>query len=241
MKQSLLLYASITLIPFLLRGQGQTPVYVCHRIHDPVTIDGKADEAVWKLAEKAEFKDMNGTEPRQKTEFMWLWDDKNLYGFFHINDTNLFATMTHRDDHLWLENVVEFFIDADGCSKTYAEFEFNPLNTILDLFILNKYNARRDIRQLWEWNCEGIQSAVVVKGTINNPSDTDQYWNLEVALPFSQFYTAPNIPPVAGDEWRVDFCRGEGNEVPVNKEESAWSPPAFHNPLSYGIMKFSDK
>lgn len=206
-----------------------------------MTIDGKADDPAWKHAERGAFVAMDGSKPRLETKFMWVWDDSCLYGFFHIRDNNLWATMTRRDDHLWLENVVEFFINPDGCSKSYAEFEFNPLNTILDLYILNKYNARRDIRQLWEWDCEGIKSAVVVKGTVNNPDDNDDYWDLEVSLPFSQFYTAPNNPPRPGDEWKVDFCRGEGNEKPDNRETSAWSPPAFHNPLSYGTLKFTDK
>ena len=216
----------------------ELPVYNCHQANGPISIDGKADEAAWKNAEKASFVAMDGSKPEMSTEFMWLWDDQYLYGFFHLSDNNLWATMTKRDDHLWLENVVEFFIDPDKSSKSYAEFEFNPLNTILDLYILNKYNARKDIRQLWEWDCKGIKSAVVVRGTIHDASDRDDGWDLEVALPFSQFYTAPNIPPKPGDEWNVDFCRGEGNEIPAVKEESAWSPPAFHNPLSYGTLKF---
>ncbi len=240
MKISIILF-SLLLFLHPIRPSSTLPVYSCFRAKGPITIDGKADEPDWKYAEQGSFVAMDGSVPKMKTQFMWLWDDQNLYGFFHIEDNNIWATMTHRDDHLWLENVVEFFIDPDGCPKTYAEFEFNPLNTILDLYILNKYNSRKDIRQLWEWNCEGIKSAVVINGTIDNPKDTDKYWNLEVSLPFCQFYTAPNIPPKPGDTWRVDFCRGEGNEQPPVKEESAWSPPAFHNPLSYGIMKFLQK
>ena len=217
------------------------PVYNCYKTDAKIKIDGKANEPAWQHADKGTFVAMDGSRPGMQTEFMWLWDDQNLYGFFHINDNNLWATMTKRDQHLWLENVVEFFIDPDGCSKTYAEFEFNPLNTVLDLYILNKYNARKDIRQWWDWDCEGMKSAVTVKGTINDSTDKDEYWDLEVSLPFSQFYTAPNQPPVSGDEWKVDFCRGEGNEKPAVNESSAWSPPAFHNPLSYGTMIFVEK
>lgn len=237
----MLVIAFLTLLQFFLASATKPDdpqEYQCHKTSDIITIDGKADETAWNRAEKAVFVSMDGHQPRLKTEFMWLWDNKNLYGFFHIEDDNLWATMKKRDDHLWTENVVEFFIDPDGCSKTYAEFEFNPLNTILDLYILNKYNSRRDIRQLWEWNCDSLQSAVVVKGTLNYSGDRDEGWDLEVALPFSQFYTAPNIPPMQGDEWKADFCRGEGEEKPGKPEYSAWAPPAFHNPLSYGIFKF---
>jgi hypothetical protein len=231
-------------LALLLSGNSfsqEKPVYGCYKTNETISIDGKGIETAWEHAEKGQFVAMDGSAPRLATEFRWLWDDQYLYGFFHIVDDNLYASMTGRDDHLWKENVVEFFIDDDNSSKSYIEFEFNPLNTVLDLFVLNKYNARKDIRQLWEWNCEGLKNAVFVKGTINNPKDKDEYWDLEVAIPFSQFYSAPNLPPVAGDEWKIDFCRGEGEENPAKGEYSAWAPPAFHNPLSYGILKFVEK
>lgn len=216
----------------------EKPSYECHKLKSNVIIDGKIDEAAWRDASEASFVNFDGTAPRLKTTFKWLWDDQYLYGAFYVEDDHIWATMENFDDHLWTENVVEFFINADGSSKSYIEIEINPLNTILDLFVLNKYNARKDIRQLWEWNCEGLKSAVELHGTINNPDDTDSHWTFEIAIPFDQVYTSKNNPPLPGDVWYVDFCRGEGNEKEGKFEASAWSPPAFHNPLSYGTFLF---
>ncbi len=227
---------SLSAIFFTL--QKDKPVYECHRTNGELTIDGKIDEAAWDKAEPAYFVAQDGSEPRLKTRFQWLWDDEYLYGAFFVEDDHIWATMTERDAYLWTENVVEFFINADGCSKSYIEIEINPLNTILDLYVLNKYNARKDIKQLWDWDCIGLRSAVQLAGTVNDDSDTDQYWTFEIAIPFAQVYTAPNHPPTTGDQWRVDFCRGEGEERPGVREVSSWSPPAFHNPLSYGVMRF---
>lgn len=217
----------------------EKPTYTCKKTSEKITIDGRIEEAVWKQAPVARFVAQDGSEPRLATRFQWVWDDEYLYGAFYVEDDNLWATMTERDAYLWTENVVEFFINADGCSKSYIEIEINPLNTILDLYVLNKYNARTDIKQLWGWDCDGMKNAVQLNGTLNDDSDVDKCWTFEIAIPFTQVYTAPNNPPVPGDIWQVDFCRGEGEEKPGEREVSSWSPPAFHNPLSYGLLNFT--
>ena len=234
----LILLANLMICTFIVSAQNIKPVYYCQKTTEKIRIDGLIDETCWEDAPLATFLNMDGTPPRLKTEFRWLWDDEYLYGAFFVEDDHLWAKMTERDAYLWNENVVEFFINADGSSKSYIEIEINPLNTILDLFVLNKYNARRDIKQLWNWDCDGLISAVQLKGTLNDDSDEDEYWTFEIAIPFAQIYTAPNHPPLNGDVWFVDFCRGEGAENPEKREYSAWSPPAFHNPLSYGKMIF---
>jgi hypothetical protein len=219
--------------------QQDKPVYECNKIREEIKIDGKIEERIWQKAPKAHFVSQNGTKPRLETCFQWLWDDEYLYGAFYVEDDHLWASMTKRDAYLWKENVVEFFINADGCSKSYIEIEINPRNTILDLFVLNKYNDRRDIKQLWNWDAKGLKSAVQLNGTLNVASDTDEGWTFEIAIPFDQVYTAPNLPPKEGDRWYVDFCRAEGEEKKT-REASSWSPPAFHNPLSYGVMIFRE-
>jgi hypothetical protein len=218
----------------------ENPVYESPRISEEIKIDGLIDEKAWDSAPEATFYNADGSIPRQKTLFKWVWDDHYLYGAFYVEDDHIWATMKERDAYLWNENVIEFFINADGSSKSYIEIEINPLNTILDLFVLNKHNDRSDIRQLWEWDCEGLLSEVEVYGTINDDTDKDSHWTFEIAIPFDQIYTAPNLPPVDGDAWFVTFTRGEGNERPGIREASSWSPPGFHNPLSYGKMIFRE-
>jgi hypothetical protein len=107
--------------------------------------------------------------PATKTDAKMLWDDQNLYFAFECEDTDIFATMKVRDQHLWEEEVVEIFIDPDNDQQNYIELEVNPLNTFLDLFVLKpivpipyeSYN----IPAKW---------AVKVNGTINNSADKDK-------------------------------------------------------------------
>jgi len=233
------LYVLVAYISWFIHPENNdVPTYDCYRTSETIQVDGKIDEKAWDMAPEATFINADGSAPRQETRFRWLWDDNYLYGAFYVEDDHIWAKMTERDAYLWYENVVEFFINADGSSKSYIEIEINPLNTILDLFVLNKHNDRSDIRQLWNWDCEGLLSQVVVDGTINDASDRDNHWTFEIAIPFDQVYTAPNNPPVPGDVWYVTFTRGEGDENPERREASSWSPPAFHNPLSYGQMIF---
>ena len=232
---TVILFISLITSTFLFHQD--KPVYECHKTCHEIKVDGKITEEAWKEAPEAHFIAQDGSQPRLKTRFRWLWDDEYLYGAFYVEDDHLWASMTERDAYLWKENVVEFFINADGCSKSYIEIEINPKNTILDLFVLNKYNDRTDIRQLWNWDAKGLEHAVQLMGTLNNASDRDEGWTFEIAIPFDEVYTSSNHPPKEGDHWYVDFCRSEGEEKKA-REASSWSPPAFHNPLSYGKMIF---
>jgi hypothetical protein len=232
-------YAFLMLIlPVAEKKSGNGISYQCHRVSGKINIDGVADDPQWDEAEAGVFLNMEGGIPGMKTTFRWLWDDEFLYGFFHLEDDHIWATLTERDAYLWNENVIEFFIDADGCPKSYFEFEVNPQNAVLDLFVLNRNMARQGIRQWWSWDCEGFKSAVTINGTLNNNSDLDHYWEVEVAIPLAQIDTAPHHPPLPGDQWKVNFCRAEGQQEGGTRESSAWSPPAFHNPNSYGTFVF---
>ncbi|HTE10022.1 MAG TPA: carbohydrate-binding family 9-like protein [Chitinophagaceae bacterium] len=56
----------------------------------------------------------------------------------------------------------------------------------------------------------GLQTAVQVEGTLNNNSDTDKGWNLEIAIPWDglQLLAAGrSVPPHNGDVWNMFLGR----------------------------------
>lgn len=60
------------------------------------------------------------------------------------------------------------------------------------------------------WDFPGIKTAVHVDGTINDNSDIDKGWTVELAFPWSGMTHLANgrsIPPKEGDVWRVEFSR----------------------------------
>ncbi len=64
-----------------------------------------------------------------------------------MEDTDIVGQMTMCDNHIWYEDVMKICIDADCNSKNYYEFEWNPFNTLLDLYVLNPGCNRDVIRQ----------------------------------------------------------------------------------------------
>ena len=108
--------------------------YTCYRAAGPIAVDGRLDEASWKLAPKsAPFVDIVTGEPAWfDTRVALLWDDENLYFGFWVEETDVWGTMTKRDSKIWEENDVEVFIG--GGNDAYYEFEVNALNTVYEVF-----------------------------------------------------------------------------------------------------------
>ena len=212
--------------------------YLCNTTSEKITIDGKPSEAIWNQITPTWFTAHDEQPLKAKSWFKATWDNDYLYFLCWLEETNIQAEMTNRDDHIWHEEVMEIFIDADNNPKTYFEFEWNPLNTLLDLYVLNPNCTRDVIRQWWSWDCEGIKSQVYLKGTLGDSNDTDDGWFLEVAIPFSQIQTSKNIPPKKGDVWKFDLTRRDGTEKKGDLQKSSWLPPSTHFPLSYGKLVF---
>jgi hypothetical protein len=233
-----LTYIFIGFIYLGCTAQVDKKTYICNTTSEKITIDGKASETIWNQITPTWFTAHDEQPLKAKSWFKATWDNNYLYVLCWLEETNIQAEMTNRDDHIWHEEVMEIFIDADNNPKTYFEFEWNALNTLLDLYVLNPNCTRDVIRQWWSWDCEGIKSQVHLKGTLGDSNDTDEGWFLEVAIPFSQIQTAENIPPKKGDVWKFDLTRRDGTQKNGNLQKSSWLPPSTHFPLSYGKLIF---
>jgi hypothetical protein len=223
----------------------ELPTYVCRRTAEPIVVDGHLSEAVWsRLEPVGDFMLADGTgKPQLPTEIKVCYDEANLYLAFVAVDTDIWGTMRKRDDPIYEEEVVEAFICSGGDITRYYEFEFSPHNVVFDAAVeCPESGDRRFMKLDIGWDCEGLQSAVSVVGTLDDHSDIDERWTVEVALPFSQIGRGGRAP-VDGERWRANFYRidraGEG-------EFSCWSPtvakPAnFHVPARFGHLVFSEK
>ncbi len=218
---------------------GQTvPVYEVSRTATPIKVDGKLDDAVWARAEPfPDFRrNIDGSPALYKTEARALYDDTFLYFSFRSRDDNIWATLKTRDQHLWDEEVIEVFLQADPCQHNYIELEVNPLGTMLDIYLL-------DIRKplpYESWNSQKIRWGVQVSGTVDGKSG-DREWICEIAVPLEDMVTAKNLPPLAGDRWRMNLYRVEQLPKPALL---AWSPTYkddFHLPEKFGELVFTNR
>jgi cellulose/xylan binding protein with CBM9 domain len=211
---------------------------LCKRTQTPIVIDGKLDDPAWQLAEPIRLRrNQDGAAPRFSTTARLLWDKDYLYVGYFCEDHEILSTMTQRDAFLWEEEVVEIFVDANGDRISYIEIEVNPLNTLLDLFALNR--SPYPARYLFDWNSDEIRHAVTVDGDPHRRDTQDRSWSVEIAMPWQDFVTAPHVPPCEGDVWRINLYRID--QYRGQEELYAWSPTecaTFHVPERFGELIF---
>lgn len=237
--------------------------YVIHKISDSPIIDGKLDETAWQQTPWTDsFLDIQGEHlptPRFETRAKIVWDDEFLYIAAEMEEPHLWATIEKRDAVIFQENNFEIFIDPDGDTHNYYELEINALKTFWDLMLTHPY--RTGGRPLNAWDIKGLEIGVDLRGTLNNPSDIDEGWTLEVAIPFDVLNeTIGRGQPEDGSQWKLNFSRVEwktdvenGAYVkqtnpetgrPFPEDNWVWSPQGvidMHLPERWGIIQFSDE
>lgn len=249
---------------FVVAQKSELPKhYICYTSNMDINVDGKLSEKIWqKTAWSDYFVDIEGSSkpvPRYKTRFKMLKDNAYIYFAAELEEPNVWATIKSRDAVIFHDNDFEIFIDPDGDTHQYFEFELNAFSTYWDLMLIKPY--RNGGPAINAWDIKGVKVGVYVDGTINNPTDTDKSWTIEVAMPWSVFLEAVNKmhPPEDGEFWRMNFSRVEWQVVIENgkykkainpatnrvypEDNWVWSPQGviqMHRPETWGYIQFTD-
>lgn len=216
---------SVPALPFAPRS------YVCYRTAGTINVDGEISDNEWKNAPWSEtFTDIEGSlkpAPLQDTRMKMLWDDNYLYIAAEIKETDIQARLRQRDTIIFNDNDFEIFIDPDGDTHDYYEFEMNALNTVWDLLLTKPY---RDYGYVLDaWDIKGMKSAVKVYGTINKPGDKDDRWAVEIAFPINVLKECGSAP-APGKQWRINFSRVEWKTKVENGRYVKETDPATGKP-----------
>ena len=232
--------------------------YVCPYAKQAVKVDGLMNDAAWAAAPWTdEFVDIEGPakpNPRFRTRAKMLWDDEYFYVAADMEEPHVWGTLTKHDEVIFADPDFEVFIDPNGDTHEYYEFEMNALNTGWDLFLPKPYKDGGTARN--EWEIPGLKTAVHVRGTLNNPEDRDEGWSVELAFPWRVLreFAHRDAPPGEGDQWRIGFSRvewqievrdGKYIKVPKTPEDNwVWSPQGvidMHRPEKWGYVQFTRK
>jgi hypothetical protein len=229
--------------------------YVCYFTDTPLTINGDLNKPAWQAAPwTTDFVDIEGDKkplPRFRTRAKMLWDADYFYIAAEMEEPHVWGTLTEHDSVIFYDNDFEVFIDPDGDNHDYGELEINALNTTWDLRLPKPYRNGGPAIDAWE--IEGMKTAVSVQGTLNDASDTDRGWYVEMALPWAALATLQGgTCPVDGQQWRVNFSRVEWDieiiddtyhKIPNRPEHNwVWSPQGvidMHRPEFWGYVQFS--
>lgn len=228
--------------------------YTAPSVAEPIRIDGKLEEPGWKVAPTSpRFVDiLNGQPVIHDTRAAVLWDNQYLYVSYRVEEPFVHARFTNHNDFIYQDNDVELFIAGPDA---YYEFEINAFNTCYEVFFawddtfakagLAKHpeflgaklvpfngvgfsNHPRG-RRTGNFNhtFPGMKTAVHVDGTVNNDTDRDRGWTVELAFPWSNMKwlatDGRSLPPKDGDVWRMDFSRfNTYKESPPAKDSGGW-------------------
>lgn len=223
------------------KNTGSDYTYVAVPCDKEINIDGILDETVWSEAETVILRNnKTGKQVEDSTIITWAkscYNRQNFYIAFECNDPDIWSTYTKRDQPLWKQEAVEVFIDTDNDPDTYMEIEVSPRNVLFDSYIVKP--ADIDIDQTAQFNLSGIMTAVHIKGTLNNKTERDKRWTVEIAISFKDLIENSKKLNFKDIQWKINYYR-------INKDRNerpgwyAWSPTGshFHVPSKFGILKF---
>lgn len=242
------------------------PTYVCQRATQTLRIDGKGDEKDWLAAPPlTPLRDIEGAAIADATTVRMLWDARYLYVLADMQEPHLWATLRERDSIIYHDPDFEVFIDPDGDTRNYVELEINALNTVWDLLLTAPYRTAN--LALHDWDMPGLKHAVHLRGTLNNPADTDAGWSVELAIPWESLIGHSNHPrrtepPAPGTTLRMNFSRvgwrvqpdadapsgytkcTDAQGSPLPESNHVWAPTGvvnIHCPEHWGYVRLSDK
>ncbi len=227
----------------------------------PIKVDGKLNEHDWKQAVLiSDFEDIEGAskpKPAFSTTVKMMWDSQYLYIGAVLEEPHLWGTLKKHDDIIYRDHDFEVFIDPMGDGEQYFEIEINVLGTIMDLFMNKPYKKGGTFDM--GWNTNGMLSRVIANGTINDNTDIDSGWTVEMAIPFTAISRNNRIAsPSTTNPWRINFSRVQWtlepdgksyqkklneNKRPMAEYNWVWNPSGvieMHVPVKWGYLYFKN-
>jgi hypothetical protein len=207
-----------------------------------VTLDGRFNEPAYATAPAITLKNSVTAEPvtdtAYRTTIRALYDQDFLYLAYDCRDRDIHSSFRQRDEHLWLEEAVEVFIDVDDSDpNTYVEIEVSPHNVLYDSYIVDPVNI--DVPATKAYDMSGLRSAVAVDGTVDQRGDEDRGWTVELAIPLAELIEGHTPDQIRQYDWKINFYRCDLEvQGPLY---GAWSPTqgSFHKPERFGRIVFA--
>jgi len=232
-KLSLLVLLSVLLLS--INALAEVPEYTVCRTSGKIVLDGVLDEDDWLKAQSAgKFQFPWWAEgEKEQTEVKMLWNDNFLYLSFKCDDKHIHADHYNINSATYEDDCVELFWNpVPDSGSDYYMFEINCIG------IPKSLRKSDRITVMLPYITQSIQ------GTLNDDTDTDTGWIIEMAVRFDEYTEiSTDTPPEPGDIWRIGLNRCGGE---TNPQYSQWSPsqtdkPNFHQPDDFGKIIFSDE
>jgi hypothetical protein len=140
-----------------------------------VALDGDLDDVAWQgaVARTGAFVAPNGADARPYSDARVLWGDGHLYLALYAADEDVRAQKRDPDAPVYLDDSFHFEFTGGGVTRS---FDVNALGVVTDA--IRTGNDAYD----YSWK-SGLHVSTELDGTINDPTDHDEEWLLEIAIP----------------------------------------------------------
>jgi len=152
----------------------------------------------------------------KKTEMSIGFLNGRIYLFASVATEDINFQYETRDTCIWKDPCVEFFIDPGADGLDYYEMQFNAKPQVWDLKLKSSQAPVNAPENMLSWDIGDRFGHSRVKGTINDPSDKDEYWTLTAGIEWEKI--AEGIPK-KGDKWAYNFMRVDYDK---NNEATYW-------------------
>ena len=176
-------------------GDGRTTVRAV-RLPEGLVVDGRLDDPIYStvpgITDFLQQEPMEGVVATEKTEVWIFFDDRNFYVSgrnWESRPDRMVANELRRDNRMIQQNenfslVLDTFYDR----RNGFFFQTNPLGAIRDGLITDERNANTDWNTVWDVRVHR----------------SEQYWDVEMAIPFKSLRYRPGQAQV----WGINIRRG---------------------------------
>jgi hypothetical protein len=222
-------------------GTGNTPAaqqddsgtLKCTHTNKAVVIDGRVEDT-WRagtpmrLDDPADITDPNGVE------IYTLWDEQYLYVAYEVSDRQLVGFQNERDHKaLYKDDMIEVLLDPrmDRTDKWLEDdivYHINILGQVKD-----DRGTEEGISDA-TWDSRAL-FAVRFEGTLNDSTDSDRGFCVELAIPWQEIGKQPRD----GVRLGINFAAGDAE----GPEEHLWDwrgAHPFRQPTVYGTLVLKD-
>ena len=216
---------------------GEEKILVCPRSGGPIAVDGKIEDA-WSWAGRLMLDDPADVADPNAVRIYTVWDENYLYVAYEVVDMYLVGYQTERDHKtLYRDDMIEVLLDprqdrTDLWLDDDIVYHVNLLGQVKDD---RGTPGGRPQDSDATWNSRALFAAVF-DGTLNDSSDTDRGFCVELAVPWSEIGKSPDT----GVKLGINFASGDAE----GPEEHLWDwcgAHPFRQPSVYGTLVLTDK
>jgi hypothetical protein len=174
-----------------------TSVLSVPHVTGAIKIDGEIDEPQWGAAARSgPFTDAGGVEARPFSDARFLWDPQNLYVTLYAADDDIRAQVKAHDGPVWIDDAFALRLTPGPAGAPTYAIDVSAAGVVMDA------RRGRDGKLDTSWE-SGVVAKVDRDGTVGDPSDEDEEWIVEAAIPFASL----GVTAAAGARLGVEVSR----------------------------------